>query len=474
VMDSDGHVARVLEMLKSGNFSLFVGEIEDVEFECKAAPYHLDDDTRQFELAKDVAAFANADGGVIVIGLETSKVPERAADMVKAVRPFAREHFDAQRYRALIDVHVYPRIEGLKLDWHPLRKNSNTGIASILVPRQGEVQQPFLVSKILSDDGKVRGTALGYFERHRDGVDRKDAKDFHYLIRAGRTKGDTDARLAAIEARLDDTRGLQLAAPPASEPTISGAQVGPISPPEPIDRIDEAVSLARLSDRPAYVLAARPLGYVSIAQLFATQQSPVRQLLESPPELRAGGFGIDAGNTAVIVEGRSRRALHLDSNRDLELWRDGTLIFVAPGDRDFLCWGRKPTPPLVINPIVLLESLYLFCTLAQAIQQHTEPKNCGVYLDVELRGMQGDQTLYLAPGPVGSFGWEFGGDRHPAPRPTARFSETWAQGEIDPGLLTFRVATQVYAWFGLTHDRVPYVIGDGEDRRINVEALKKL
>src|SRR5581483_5816697 len=391
-------LARLVNILRCGDFSAFEGEAEGARFECKKIPYDLDRDGSQLELAKDITSFANSGGGLIVIGLETVRVSERAADVVKTVRPFPRELFNIQRYQSLFDVHIYPRIEGLTLDWHPSRTLSSEGLASILVPRQAELHQPFLVTKIIDNQGKVRGTMLGYFERHRDGVTHKDAKDFYYLIRAGRMKDEFGMRIGAIEATISDSqRKAALSSTSASQLTIAPTS----STSEIFQRVNTAISIARLSGRPTYVLFARPLGALSIPDLFSSQQSPVKKLLESPPEVRNGGFGVDAGNRAMIVEGRLRRALDIESNRNLELWRDGVLIFVAPANEEFLCWGRRQPPPLIINSIALLESLYLFSALVAAIQQYTEPKNCGMELSFHLRGSEAAHRLNLRAGPVG-------------------------------------------------------------------------
>jgi hypothetical protein len=140
--------------------------------------------------------------------------------------------------------------------------------------------------------------------------------------------------------------------------------------------------------------------------------------------------------------------------------------------RHHICWGRKPPPPLIINPIALLESLLVFCTLAARIQEHTEPPNCGVHIGVELRGLGEDNRPLLPPGPVGGIGWNSANHSHEAPERAFGGSVTWG-GKIDPGRLAFRVATRIYEWFGITHDRIPYAAGDGDQRRIDDEAFRK-
>lgn len=60
-------LAEVAAILQSGDFTRLLGGLEDDHLECKSAPYNLDQEREKMELAKDVSALANADGGIILI-----------------------------------------------------------------------------------------------------------------------------------------------------------------------------------------------------------------------------------------------------------------------------------------------------------------------------------------------------------------------------------------------------------------------
>lgn len=453
--DGPTRLTSIMEILLSGEFSRFVGMAEDPEFECKRAPYHLDELGHRLEMVKDVAAFANTIGGAIVLGLDTSKVPEKAADVVERIRGFSRDRFSIQRCEAIINEHVYPLVAGLRVEWYPSSGDPAIGIGAIIIPRQQELRQPFLVRKLLDTDGRVRGTSIGYFERFHDDVMHRDVKDFYYLIQAGRARHELDARLSSLEAKADN-----------------GAS--PWGPSELSMRIAEAISLAGLTNHVSYALIASPSHLVSIPQLFTRQHSPIRALIQSPPSIRYGGFEVDAGGSARIVEGKLLRAVHPESHRILELWRDGMLIFVGPGDTSFLCWGKRPAPPFIINPVALLESLYLFCALAREVQQYTDPTNCGVDVLVELRQMTGDQRVHLPAGWIDGSAWIVEATRHPAPATEVSLKASWLQGQIEPRLLAFRAAAKIYEWFGIAHDQIPYVIGVDNERAVDFEAISQL
>ncbi len=62
-----------------------IGQPEAVWLEFKTSPYQLSDERQKFELAKDVSAMANADGGVILMGVETQKDERRQEDVATAI-----------------------------------------------------------------------------------------------------------------------------------------------------------------------------------------------------------------------------------------------------------------------------------------------------------------------------------------------------------------------------------------------------
>jgi hypothetical protein len=62
--------------------------------------------------------------------------------------------------------------------------------------------------------------------------------------------------------------------------------------------------------------------------------------LQMPPELRRVGFNLGTlGKGARIIVGQLPRVLQPEYSA-LDLWRNGTLVFVATGGREYLCWGR--------------------------------------------------------------------------------------------------------------------------------------
>ncbi|WP_331734133.1 RNA-binding domain-containing protein [Streptomyces sp. NBC_00829] len=84
--------------------------------DAKAAAYQLDADPRApEELAKDVAAFANGGGGVIVIGIATRM--ESDEEVLDHIRGLAQDAVNVDQVRKVIRARVTPAPRGVRIGW---------------------------------------------------------------------------------------------------------------------------------------------------------------------------------------------------------------------------------------------------------------------------------------------------------------------------------------------------------------------
>src|SRR5208282_6356866 len=95
--------ASILEILKNGNLAEIEGTIEDSQIEFKDSPYQLTNDLMKCELAKDVSALANVDGGLILIGFRTEKDQDPSVEYADRCRPFDPSLFDSDQYRKVLE-----------------------------------------------------------------------------------------------------------------------------------------------------------------------------------------------------------------------------------------------------------------------------------------------------------------------------------------------------------------------------------
>lgn len=174
--------AGVLDLLAAGRWDLLVGQPESDWLEAKGAPYdHLGPNWR-YELAKDVAAFANApEGGLIVIGMTTTDRGE--GDTITGLKEFELDRVRRQAYRNHVAQRVYPRVEGFEVRRFPGRRKG-WGLAALVVPPQPETSHPFLVQGVVSR-GEVLGAHVLVPTRREDDTSLMDAGAIHARLRLG-------------------------------------------------------------------------------------------------------------------------------------------------------------------------------------------------------------------------------------------------------------------------------------------------
>jgi hypothetical protein len=183
--------AEALEILGSGDFEQFVGAQETLEVEFKGEPYRVADrDSQKFELAKDVSAFANAAGGVIIIGAQTERDNEVAVDVVTQLRLLSQGHVDAQQYEGIVADRVYPRLRELHVRFYPSAANAERGILAIDVPPQDEVDKYFLIQRP-TEEGTDRtpGWLIAVAVRSIGRVEERRVGEIHTLINRGLVVG---------------------------------------------------------------------------------------------------------------------------------------------------------------------------------------------------------------------------------------------------------------------------------------------
>ena len=306
----------------------------------------LEDKRQKFEFAKDVSSFANARGGVIVIGLETQRDAVLSGDVVTGWRLLDEGGVNISQYQDVLNSWLYPRLQTTpEIKWFPSRADPSGGVVGIFITNQPGQWRPFLITKSVEPDGTQSATMFGYAERLLDRSQPMGVQQLHLLIRDG------------LRPELETTRVQRVEVPPPTQvPTvpISGLKTGPVFSPHKVQdvrdgartdrlfevigskRIDDALTTANLDGSPAFVLAAVPDQPTDIADLFVRRSNVVKGM-ENPRTLRYGGFSPDAGSDSRIIGGELSRTL-IASHRILELWRDGTLFFAQIGNEDGISW----------------------------------------------------------------------------------------------------------------------------------------
>ena len=429
-------------ILTAGNFNALIGEVENERLECKAAPYQLEHDHQKLELAKDVSGLANAEGGVILIGVRTERSPTHFGDEISEVRVFPRTLVDPNRYHDILQTWVYPTLRDIQIRWFPSAHNQEGGLVAIFISSQSMARRPILVTKTVDDTGRRVEAIFGYFERRQADVAPMSVHELQSLLRDGLRFESLNQPLGIILETLQRPQGERAPEVPQIRELLDG-------------RLEGALTTVGLQQVPAFILTAVPTDRVEIPSLFETREAAIVRLLEQPPELHPAGFGLRTGAPAAIVRGELRQTV-ARGRKILELWRDGTLIFAATGGANFLCWSSI-WESLRINQMVLIESTYLFADLSRLVVEHEQPRTGGIDYRLELRNMTvGERPCSLMPGPLDHVRWIIGNDVQYAPDSSRVFCVKAREADLDPGNVSFLLVSQVYQWFGIEHDQIPY------------------
>lgn len=174
-------VVSAAYVIRARHPELLIGTFESDWLEAKGAPYRLGHKDEQYELAKDVASFANANGGLLLIGAKTKRRPD--GDEIQKVNGCLLADAVPTELRSVLAKRVYPRIEGLEIEQVPLASRDR-GVVLIQIPKQPSGLKPFLVVGTKAGE-RVSELGITYPVREGEGAEAPRVESLHQLIRAG-------------------------------------------------------------------------------------------------------------------------------------------------------------------------------------------------------------------------------------------------------------------------------------------------
>jgi hypothetical protein len=405
-----------------------IGEPETEWLDFKKESYFLDHDDHCFQLAKDVSAMANADEGLIVIGVETRRDENLMQEIADQLRPVAKGVIDPKRIQDVIEAWVYPRLD-VEIRPHPV-PNRPGDLWTILVKRQREDDLPFIVAREYVDSGGASRYAFAVYKRHSSDNRPYSPSQVHQWLHAG------------------------YGAPVGGERAVPDTSLY-----EQANAIleDDIAALGLTDEQVFYYIQARPTSAITIPRFYQGATGSVFDVLRRIPAIRPGGFNLADGDPQRPAWDGLRVVSPDDSS--LSISRNG--ITTAIVGQSLLTWAAErfaPENQVWINPLALVEFTFEFWRfhVAQVIErtQHAIP----VAWRIGMRNL-GDPFPVLLPQALLR---RLASAQEASPSASTGFDLLWSEcKETEAGRLAFITLVEVYAKFGLGEDLIPCSEGSG-------------
>lgn len=366
---------------------------------------------------------------------------------------------NTSQYLNLINDWVYPEIEGLDIRWVPTCDDGAKGIVVIKIPPQREAIKPFLIKNVV-DGGRKIEIIFGYAERRRDTSQSFSVVELQRALRSGLNyESKLNERFDGLEALLKQLTNHS--ATPEQKIT-----------PEEIDlRVGNTLGHGEIGNKRLLVLSAYPTQPGELRTLFSTAEGSIRKRLERPPNLRFGGWNLETLEQGEILKGELVRITN-DHNKVIDLYRDGTFIFAGRVDETFLGWGSENGK---INPVAIVEIVYNFVDFYRLVLEDFKDRPALFSVRIELRNMHlGGVPNFLVPYRSGSHAQEFNLYAKNAPDDRMALTKEFGTENFDPGPAAFEILKEIYLWFGLDEDKIPYTKTEAGVTAVNPQEIISL
>lgn len=201
------------DLVLADHADLVIGQRENEWFDAKTDHYlYGRGEEGKVKLARAIAQFCNGEqGGVVVVGMKTTKAPGRVGEHVAKLTPVPITASTVRQYRDALEKHLFPFPEGLTIDAVPATGTVNRGYVMISLPPQPEEMKPYLVHGAFVS-GKVEGSYFTIVRRSGEDGLPVHAAQVHNMLVTGRALLRHGLVPALAEPR-----------PVESAPTTSGA-----------------------------------------------------------------------------------------------------------------------------------------------------------------------------------------------------------------------------------------------------------
>jgi hypothetical protein len=390
-------------------------------------PYDLGTDKGKFELSKDVAAFANAGGGLLVCGFKAKKKQHELYEVAEKVTPFGKELVDDDSYKSVIAEYVRPLLK-VRFYWydHPDDDLDMSGHYFVIeVPALPEADRWAMVARGITDNGQFIKNSWTIPIRNGDPTAFLPPDEVYRLLNDGlRTRRGPAVAPAPAAERVRTREALRAAVGMEETPVLFFQTV----PDHPRGLVPGMYADGGLRD----ILSNQD----TLRDAYAFNWAPVH----NRPEPHEGGL--------LLADG-SRRGLLIES--------DGAVTGAAAANADMLGWAMESPSPVNetrrISVFVLTEITLEYFRL---VDQHVLPLVDSTWTHrIVASDFTRPPARTLAPGDDPSFPLR----GSPQPATSDIWNYNW-QTLGDPERDAYEALSRIYALFGLDVTANPFVEAD--------------
>lgn len=427
---------NLLASLRGGDFDKIVGTPESSWVDFKRAQYPTVPGRLQklseygkFELCKDVAAFANNTGGIILLGVSEELSPSNGLSVAREIHEIEIGNIDLAHYKQTIIERIYPLIQNVEMWW--FETNPTKGVLAIVVPSKDF--KLHIVRQVYDEDNRrIRGIEIPV---------RVDDQTFIH-----NAESISDLFCDHLPGSLSPNTDTEATSPQDinSQTDIESYRIA-----AGVSR-DQLLSTLEMNDDPVIVIQAIPRStkhrldgfYDEIRQAF-THTAPLRNMGFN---LNSVGYETTTQEGALIKAGTRPAGLRLDPN--------GTLTMILKADRGLLGWGvnHDVSKGFRINPVVLVEMTFEFVRFIFSTLQEKGLGDWEYY--IAARNLRTSHVI-LIPGRPSEMFWGEGGETATSDNISHTLETT-----SKPGSDTYQIIEEIYSIFTLSKSDIPYSSDD--------------
>lgn len=479
---------EIYKTVKTGELKKLIGEEESSFFDAKETIYDLKNPKGKFELAKDVSSFANAKGGIIIIGLKTKSDSNSMREIVSNLCPINNNIFSIDSYRKILMELIYPKINNI-LDINFIKSEKNKGFLYIDIKRPPPQNKPYIITRTLEENnnGKTKLSVKSIAIATRQGLDTSyDTPD--QIQKALKIGLQLDPKLENIYQEISNINNkissLSLLFNPkkvekeptgAKEKVRESVLIDTNTNLEIIDiRLNELIKDIYPNQK-VFTLSAIFHPFPNeIVGLFNPTANSAMNLVQNPPSIRRSGWNLLTLDRGKNVEGRYLQVTNGD-RKVLRAYRDGCIIFAGSASEDFLGHGtRDRVQGIAINALAATEVISEFVSFCNKMIKHLTNNPREILFRSDLFNPTKENIKIMFTEVAGGFHFPLAQGETNSPHPSNHRIVKVENGSINIPRESYNLVADFFYFFGLTDEKFIYVSEKDNEKIIDIDAIKKI